>query len=85
MATRKQQTAPRDVLATNVRVHRAAAGLSQESLAERSGIKRSYIGAIERAEVDVRLSTLAKVADGLGIEPFRLLIAADRQLRALPD
>jgi transcriptional regulator with XRE-family HTH domain len=70
----------RFVLGQNLRIYRAAFGLSQEELAERSGIKRTYVGAIERAEVDVRLSTLKKVASGLGIEAFRLLIAADKQL-----
>lgn len=56
-----------------MRVYRAALGLSQEVLAERSGIKRTYIGAVERGEVDPRLGTLGKIAAGLGVEPFKLL------------
>jgi transcriptional regulator with XRE-family HTH domain len=68
------------VVGQNVRVYRAALDLSQEALAERCGIKRTYIGAIERAEIDVRLTTLAKLARGLDIEPQRLLISAHDQL-----
>jgi len=84
MATRKNLPELRHVVGQNVRVYRAAKSMSQETLAELCGIKRTYIGAIERAEIDLRLGTLAKVARGLDIEPFRLLIAAEKQLRALP-
>jgi transcriptional regulator with XRE-family HTH domain len=84
MSIRKNRTELRQVVGQNVRVYRAAKGLSQEALAERCGIKRSYIGAIERAEVDLRLGTLTKIARGLDLEPFRLLIDAERQLRAAP-
>ena len=80
--TRKNQAELRQIVGTNVRVHRAAKHLSQEALAELCGIKRTYIGAIERGEVDLRVGTVAKIARGLGIEAFRLLIAADKQLAA---
>lgn len=40
---------------------------SQEELANQSGLARSFTGAIERGEKDVRLSTLAKLADTFGI------------------
>lgn len=61
----------------NVHVFRAGAKLSQEALAERCGMKRTYVGAIERAEVDVRLTTLGKLAEGLNLEPYELLIDAN--------
>lgn len=80
--TRKNRTELREVVGTNVRVHRAAKRLSQEALAELCGIKRTYIGAIERGEVDLRVGTLAKIARGLEIDAFRLLVAADKQLAA---
>ena len=70
------------IVGQNVRIYRAAQRLSQEALAERCGMKRTYVGAIERAEIDVRLTTLAKLARGLGIEPSRLLISARDQLNA---
>lgn len=70
------------ILGQNMRVYRAAKGLSQEDLAERSGIKRTYIGSIERGEVDPRLGTVKKIAAGLSTEAFRLLLPADAQLSA---
>ena len=41
-------------------------GLSQEELAYRSGISRSYMGVIERGEKSPSIDTIAKVAKGLG-------------------
>lgn len=41
-------------------------GLSQEELAFRSGISRSYMGVIERGEKSPSIDTIAKVAKGLG-------------------
>jgi transcriptional regulator with XRE-family HTH domain len=40
---------------------------SQEELAHQSGLARSFTGAIERGEKDVRLSTLIKLANTFGI------------------
>jgi hypothetical protein len=37
---------------------------------------------IERAEVDLRLKTLSKIASGLKIEPFQLLINAHEKLKS---
>lgn len=42
-------------------------GLSQEDLAFRSGISRSYMGVIERGEKSTSIDTMAKVAKGLGM------------------
>lgn len=54
--------------------------MSQEDLAEKAGIKRTYIGSIERGEVDPRLGTVSKVANGLGIDAFKLFLPASEQL-----
>ena len=43
-------------------------GLLQRELAERAGLPVRTIGRIERGEVDVRIGTLQKIADALGIE-----------------
>ena len=42
-------------------------GLSQEDLAFRAGIRRSYMGVIERGEKSPSIDTIAKVARGLGV------------------
>lgn len=70
------------IFGQNIRVYRAAKGLSQEDLAEKSGLKRTYIGAIERGEVDPRFGTVNKVANGLDMDAFKLLVPASEQLAA---
>lgn len=61
------------VVANNVRRLRKAKGWSQEELADRSGLHRTYIGAIERAEQNITVETLARVAVALGCSPEALL------------
>lgn len=54
-------------LAANVRRIREARGLTQDELAEKVGLSRSAMGAIERAEVDTAFSTAVAIADVLGV------------------
>lgn len=63
----------RDVLAKNMRRLRADRGLSQEALADACKIHRTYIGGIERSERNVSIDNIARIAEGLGVEPFYLL------------
>jgi len=62
------------VIATNVRRYRKKAGLSQEKLAERAGLHRTYIGGVERGEYNVSAINIARIAQALDIEPFILLV-----------
>lgn len=48
--------------------------LSQEKLAEKVEISRNYMGMIERAEVNIPILTLYKIAKILEIEPYKLLV-----------
>lgn len=48
-----------------VRMERALRGISQEELAHRSGIDRSYLGAIERGEQNSGLLHLLRIATAL--------------------
>jgi transcriptional regulator with XRE-family HTH domain len=52
---------------------RAARGFSQEALAHESGINRTYLSAVERAERNVSIDNIARIASGLGVEPWELL------------
>ncbi len=56
-----------------VRELRAKLGISQEELAERSGLHRNYIGMIERAEKNLTLSCAEKIAKALEIDIKELL------------
>jgi len=50
-----------------VREERARLGLSQEELAGRAGVHRTYIGMIERAEENITLESIEKIAKALKI------------------
>lgn len=63
----------RKVLATNIRAARLGLGISQEEFADSCGLHRTYIGAIERAERNVTLSTLEVISRALGIPAAELL------------
>ena len=51
-----------------VRRYREDMNISQEELAFRAGLHRTYIGMIERAEKNVTLCNIKKIADALGID-----------------
>ena len=51
-----------------VREERHQKGLSQEELAARAGVHRTYIGMIERAEKNITLENIEKVIKALGLK-----------------
>ena len=51
-----------------VREERTQLGLSQEELASRAGVHRTYIGMIERAEKNITLENIEKIAKALKIQ-----------------
>jgi transcriptional regulator with XRE-family HTH domain len=52
---------------------RAARGLSQEALAHECGVNRTYLSAVERAERNVSIDNIARIAAGLQVDPWALL------------
>jgi transcriptional regulator with XRE-family HTH domain len=64
---------PKAILAKNLRRIRNHTGLSQEGLADRAGLHRTYISSIERAERNVSLENIFLLAEALGVEPGDLL------------
>lgn len=50
-----------------LRFYRRELGYSQEKLSEKSHIDRSFIGKVERGEVNVSLLTLSDISRGLGV------------------
>lgn len=51
-----------------VRNERRKQSLSQEELAARAGVHRTYIGMIERAEKNITLENIEKVTKALGLK-----------------
>lgn len=57
----------------NVKKLRIAKDWSQEELARRTGLHRTYIGSIERSERNVSLINVAKIAKALSVNIKDLL------------
>lgn len=63
----------REVLAINLRKLRHARGLSQEELADRAEIDRTYISALERSVYAAGIDVVDRLARSLGVEAADLL------------
>lgn len=61
-------------LAVNIRAYRISNGVSQEEFAAECGLHRTYVGAIERGERNVTLSTLEAIAEAMKVKPYQLLM-----------
>jgi transcriptional regulator with XRE-family HTH domain len=64
-----------------VRELRKARDLTQEALADHSGLTTNYVGDAERGERNVSVRALWALADGLGIPTSELLREAERHER----
>ncbi len=63
----------RDVFATNLRRLRNARGLSQDDLAYKAGVSRSYLSQIEKGGFYASLKIVGRLAKALNVEPSELL------------
>lgn len=63
----------REVLALNLRKLRQAKGLSQEELAERADIDRTYVSALERSVYGAGIDVIDRLARVLGVDAADLL------------
>ena len=63
----------RQIFKDNVKYYRKQLKLSQEKLAELSGLSTNYIGEIERTNRKVTIDTIEKIANGFNIDPSLLL------------
>ena len=62
------------VFGTNLKKYRTAMGLSQEAFADKCGMHRTYISAIECYRRSISLENIQRIADTLEIETYKLFI-----------
>ena len=60
-----------------IRDFRGRRAISQEDLAHRAGMHRTYLGGIERGERNPSYTNLRKVADALEVDTWELIRRAD--------
>ena len=68
----------RTLFATRLKEIRQSRGLSQEGLADRAGLHRTYIGSVERAERNVSIDNMERIARALEVDITELL-RSDRE------
>lgn len=62
------------VFGDNVRKYRNQRGISQEAFAEKCGMHRTYISAIECYRRSISLENIQRIADALEIETYKLFM-----------
>jgi transcriptional regulator with XRE-family HTH domain len=78
MARKPTKKSSRASLAANIRAARALFRWSQEELGLQCGLKRTYVGALERREVNPGVDNLDRLAAGFGVHTHVLLLSPDR-------
>ncbi len=68
-----------NVFSENVRKYRMRNHISQEVLAEKSGLHRTYISAIECGRRSIALENIQRIADALEVETY-LLFMSDKNV-----
>lgn len=62
------------VFGSNLKKYRSEMGLSQEAFAEKCGLHRTYISALECCRRSIALENIQRIADALEIETFKLFL-----------
>ncbi|MBK9656985.1 MAG: helix-turn-helix transcriptional regulator [Rhodanobacteraceae bacterium] len=66
-----------EAFGAQVRAQRERLGVSQEELAYRAGMHRTYLGGVERGERNIGLLNLLRIARALGVHASHLLPPGD--------
>jgi transcriptional regulator with XRE-family HTH domain len=64
---------PGERMARRLKILRRRRGLTQEALAAKAGLSRTYLARLETARQDPTLSTMVKLAKALGVPVTALL------------
>ncbi len=66
------------VFGTNLKKYRTSMGFSQEAFADKCGMHRTYISAIECYRRSISLENIQRIADALEIETYKLFIEEEK-------
>lgn len=77
MALARNKSDPKTRFGETLRAARLEVGMSQEELAHRAGLDRTYVSSCERGNRNVSLETIVKLADALAVLPSALLSGLD--------
>jgi len=69
-----QRATARQRVAQNLRAQRLSLQLSQEELASRADLHRTYVGSVERGERNVSVDSLDRLAAALDLDVMQLLL-----------
>lgn len=81
MAVKPKRCALMGVFAGNVKRHRLRLNMSQEELAERAGVHRTYVGMVERCEKNVTIFNIERFAHALSVRPAVLLSSTSERTK----
>lgn len=70
-----------EIVGWNIRLYREKLGLSQEALADISGLHRTYIGQVELGKRNLSIINVFKIAEALQVRPHLLLVVESTKLR----
>lgn len=81
---RRREHTPLAQLGYAVHLQRARLRISQDQMAQRAGMHRNYVGAIERGEINPTYDTLLRLARGLDIPLHELVEQATTTIEVVP-
>lgn len=67
------------VFGANVKKYRMQLGISQEKFADKCGLHRTYISAIECCRRSISLENIQRIADALGVETYKLFMESNEE------
>lgn len=62
------------VFGRNLKKYRTALGISQEAFAEKCGMHRTYISAIECCRRSISLENVQRISEALGVETYKMFL-----------
>ena len=68
-------------VATTIKLLRVAKQLSQEELADKAGLDRTYISGVERGVRNITLESLESIIDALDVDISSFLIVLDENIK----